>query len=247
VFSAIEKKLIEIGRLKPVEVPKLPQGRKSSVSDDDADAGGADHHISEDVGTAYYITYEDAAGEISHRRVIVRKVSKNSTGNIVLLCYCHERKAVRAFRIDRISEAVDLSTGEVIENLESHLNHICGGEISSRYPVSKTSKILSRFRYQLNILIFLGRCDGRLHPFEMDTIFEYLMNVAFDAEIDEKEVKEFVGHQYPDHDIYFASIEKLKPRQELQRVLRYACRMIQADEIITPDEHRFVEEMQQFL
>jgi hypothetical protein len=247
MLSAIEKKLINLCKLKPLEIPKIPSSRIVNVADDVDDAHEGNEHICEDIGAAYFITYKKSDNSVSKRRVLVRKISKSVDGNVILGCYCYERKAQRTFRVDRVIEAVDLATGEVIQNLIAHLNHVSGGGMAPAHAVSETSKILSKHRYPLNILIFLGRCDGRLHRFEIDIIYQYLMDIAFEASIDEKEVESYIGRHYPDHEVYLASISKLTPKKELQRIAKFACRMIEADEIITPAEHQFVEEMQEHL
>lgn len=55
-------------------------------------------------------TYEDSSGDISYRRVTVHSVS-----SIYLKGECHERRAERTFRVDRvIGELTDCETGEVM-------------------------------------------------------------------------------------------------------------------------------------
>lgn len=56
------------------------------------------------------ITYENSDGEESTRKIAVRKFDGK-----VLVAYCFMRKEERTFYIPRISECVDLSTGEIVQ------------------------------------------------------------------------------------------------------------------------------------
>ncbi len=246
--SDIAEKLLQVGKLKPISAPEIPPGRVVSLTEDDDIEDEINASIAQDVGAAYFITYIKSNNASSKRRISVKKVSKNAKGNIMLNCYCHERKAFRSFRADRIQEAIDLATGEVIVDFLQALNNATGSHIATdREAPSVTALALSKCKHALNILVFLGRCDDRLHPFEIDIIAQYLMNQFFDANLIEQEIYDHLNRLYPDHETYISSIEHVHKHENLPRLMRFACQMIQADEIITDEEHKFVEEMQQYI
>lgn len=62
----------------------------------------------------FLIHYEDAQGNVSEREINVRAVT-DKNGVTYLKAYCHARRAMRTFRLDRVIEVVDLGTGEVID------------------------------------------------------------------------------------------------------------------------------------
>lgn len=65
----------------------------------------------------FEITYENSDGETSKRKIAVRRFDGK-----VLVAYCFMRKEERTFYIPRISECVDLSTGEIVQgDLRSYL------------------------------------------------------------------------------------------------------------------------------
>ncbi|WP_350649604.1 WYL domain-containing protein [Pseudomonas sp. HY13-MNA-CIBAN-0226] len=58
------------------------------------------------------LAYRDADGVLSDREVMVSRYVSDGDGYIV--AFCRLRKDSRTFRLDRIIEAVDLETGEVL-------------------------------------------------------------------------------------------------------------------------------------
>lgn len=69
-------------------------------------------------GMAMQIRYRDSRGRGSMRRISVISVGGAESG-FLLRAFCHERRAPRSFRSDRIEEAIDLATGEIIEDMTS--------------------------------------------------------------------------------------------------------------------------------
>jgi hypothetical protein len=143
-------------------VPSFPNGRNARTHDAEVDADFTDSITDEESSVrALFIVYEAASGEVSERRITVRQLVGNPPQ--MLLAWCHERKAPRNFRFDRIVEAIDPETGEV-------------------YDVARLGEMLSRdmipvdlaLRRAINILVFLARCDGHEHPREWEAIEESL-------------------------------------------------------------------------
>jgi len=244
MLTEIDRHLLKIAGLKKIAAPAVPRGKKVVLSNDDDYAGSDDDYVvSDDIGRAYFITYKAEDGSESKRRVSVSKVVQTVSGNVNLMCYCHERAAPRCFRLDRISEAINTATGEVIDDFSSHIMAVA---IHKGTFVTATQSVLKKYRHSLNILVFLGRCDNRLIESEIDVVFQYLIKNAFDADLDAKEIREHVLSLYPDTEIFFSSVRNLAQAAK-KDVLRHACQLIQADDEITPDEHTFVQEMQGLL
>ena len=65
-----------------------------------------------------FLKYRDASDVVTDRRVTVFDVERiggaGGSGALALVTYCHERRAARSFRLDRIVEAIDAETGEVL-------------------------------------------------------------------------------------------------------------------------------------
>ncbi|MGE5563141.1 MAG: WYL domain-containing protein [Bacillota bacterium] len=125
---------------------------------------------------AIQIVYVDAAGRESERRVSCRQILARGWPEAVF-GYCHERKAVREFRIDRIRELYDLSTGEQRDPgpyFDALLN--CGA-------LGRKDEVLCDFA---RLLVFMARCDGEYHPLEeaalQDALGRYLRHYGGDDE-----------------------------------------------------------------
>jgi len=70
-------------------------------------------------GDRFEITYEDADGVQTERRINFRKCTSKGDRHYVY-AVCLERKALRTFRSDRILDAVALETGEWIHDPETY-------------------------------------------------------------------------------------------------------------------------------
>lgn len=96
-------------------VPAAPPGFRPSLPAYDSDEEEFDD-LSPDLegvaGTGCNITYEDSGGNVSLRRVTCRKLSDRAAV-LYLQGFCHERQALRTFRVDRMTEVACGSTREV--------------------------------------------------------------------------------------------------------------------------------------
>ncbi len=72
------------------------------------------------IGADFEIEYVNGSGESSRRRIHIQTYN----GSPYLKAYCHLRNEPRTFRIDRIREAIALSSGEVINDLPGYLREI---------------------------------------------------------------------------------------------------------------------------
>lgn len=143
-------------------VPRVPAGEAVILPEADApdEASAAGHRRAEPL--ALFITYVDAAGAPSRRRITVRQLLGKPP--VMLLAFCHERGAMRHFRLDRIEEAVDPETGEV------HALDALGALIEG----AGFAPVDPDLRRAINVLVFLMRCDGLDHPAEWEAIDQAL-------------------------------------------------------------------------
>ncbi len=109
---------------------------------------------------AGYVRYVDAKGDLSERRIVCRAISGYGRAETVS-GWCCERRAPRAFRIDRMQELVCLETGEVLEPYP-HFE-----QMRLMGALKVTDKALSDFG---RVLAFMARCDGEVHPLEAESV-----------------------------------------------------------------------------
>jgi len=143
------------------------------------------------------IEYTDAQGRFSRRRITMRHVD-DTGGTQFLYAFCHERNAMRSFRLDRISCLIS-QDGEVEEAAPwfAHILSISdsarialrepfGGrapqsasEPAIRQPaVSPYTALRREITPALTLLIAAARSDDFLHPREVDRILRYAEDEA---------------------------------------------------------------------
>nr|WP_314432433.1 TerB family tellurite resistance protein [uncultured Brevundimonas sp.] len=150
--------------------PKLP-----AVDSDGGEAPAAVSAIDGDdasalANRAFVIAYVDSSGAESERRIICRQVY--ITGDKTYIqAVCLERQAIRSFRVDRITEVYCGVSGE---DLGAANLIFVGGIARPQRAVPKTNPAVLSGRRALQVLITLARCDGQVHPSEVQVIEEFL-------------------------------------------------------------------------
>jgi hypothetical protein len=230
--------------------PALPAGRKSDVSLSDFEAETGGECIADSISSALFISYKDAKGDISHRRISVRTVNRTDDGDILIKAYCYERRSARSFRADRIIEAVDLTTGEV---LDAPAVLECLGieerELVSGKSRAATNQALRKCRHALNILTYLARCDGHFHHEEENIIIHYLVNECFNCVFDDEFLLRRIRNHYPDTDTFFDSLDYLEENapDSLKKIGKFSAQLVQADGVISIKENEFMTELHGYL
>ena len=78
------------------------------------------------IGLRIRLQYESAQGNVTTRHIIVQELQSNVTksGEVIpayIRAFCEERQDKRTFRLDRVIDAVDPETGEVIDDLGTYI------------------------------------------------------------------------------------------------------------------------------
>lgn len=116
------------------------------------------------------ISYVDG-DEKSTERVIGVIEFDNAPDNSktgLIMAHCEMRNARRTFRYERIERAVDMETGEVINNMQEYLR-----KAWSESPEHAMEQFEEQFQGPLEILLFVARADGRLVAKERAVIIEF--------------------------------------------------------------------------
>lgn len=119
------------------------------------------------VGGLLKLAYEDGTGRATEREVQVRECDTlNSAG--YLTGHCQLRDEFRTFRMDRIKQAIDMETGEVIHDLPAWA--------AARYktsPAYAMEELLSTETDALRALFYIGKADGRFTKKEKAVFLQY--------------------------------------------------------------------------
>lgn len=100
---------------------------KDSIDDEDFDLPGFGEPIWQSTdGIDINLSYTDASGKCTKRRLSLHKIYKDSKTRFYFQGYCHLRKAERTFISDRIKDLHHIN-GEVIE-IPEFINNLSGYE-----------------------------------------------------------------------------------------------------------------------
>lgn len=174
--------------------PAMPPRRRARVVNCDAEAGarnGRDHSAS----WAGFFKYTNGKGEVSERRIIC--IALEGVGEVERFRgRCVETDAFKCFRVDRVSELMDLSTGEFLDPA-SHFE-----ELRRTGALAMRDKALEDIA---RVLVFLARCDGEHHPLEAAALEDAFGRYAFrfggyDHEL-ERAMQRCVGLAPDDEDV----------------------------------------------
>lgn len=182
---------------------------------------------------ALFIEYQDAKGGISRRRIACKgyDVARDS-----IKAFCFERKSPRAFRVDRIREAVAVDTGEVLP-LDIVMQQLRGNAL----PVHD-----ERLARVLTVLVFLMRCDGKAHPAEREVIEDAATAFAMRFDGNDETVERALAASLrtaPDVDDLILALEWIAARTECLPMVRLLLplvdRIVTADGVVTSEEAYF--------
>lgn len=157
---------------------RFQDGRPTISDDEEWLEPPEDSYALEEVLTV--IDYRDARGNVSRRRITLRKLARGPHAPI-LSAICHERRAFRQFRCDRIDGFIDFDTGEVQDCptffREVMLIDLAGLAPTVRRAASQVETALSRarairdeLRAPISVLVGIARSDELFQPEELDTI-----------------------------------------------------------------------------
>lgn len=201
------------------------------------------------------IKYRDAADAISVRRISVNGLARKY-GQLYLSCFCHERRAPRSFRVDRIIDAWDSRTGEIIdiaawaEEIASAAAVEVAQEAAARNgsavkPTSGGRTPYGRCADGLRVLRFLAAVDNHEHRDEMKVIEAYVRVMCDGAAVGLPSVRvdaatqaRWISRQNPTPATFMASARKVfaDSSEHAALVLDCALRVIEADGAVSAEE-----------
>lgn len=194
-----------------------PVVEREVIIDRDADQALALRYILEPF--FWMIEYKDSNGDTTQRRVTMRCVEERGVHQY-LYAHCHERNALRMFRLDRISYLIS-PDGEV-ENAAAWFETTLAGCEATEFTPSPRSHTTKPTKVEIStytalkrhiapgiiLLTAAARSDGILHPREIDRILRFAEDCAFDLRDSGKLPGEI---QSDDFDKLERTVRRLRP------------------------------------
>lgn len=163
--------------------------RMYAPESDDAEPDTSERVAADIEGLTIGILYRDASGRVSDR-VIRCRTLRHSAGGYYLDAECTLRQAARTFRLDRIEEVIDYTTGEAIVDVRGFFANYIELEVDESgerdqpgretrrpnvwlEPTSANPRVAAAFRDGARVLLFIALSDGELHDAEHAFIINY--------------------------------------------------------------------------
>lgn len=187
----------------------------------------------------YRITYTDQRGLTTERDISIKR-AYDDNGKFAIDAHCHLRNAHRSFIEDRIKNAIDLDTGEVVNSVAQHA--ITQYENS---PAGKMWGVIGQEINALYILIFVCRADGRMLRPERTIVADYLKTRYQDTAFDDTELDDAIKSIGTiDHRQFKRTIADMKSAGDIERlrdITNHAKRIVSTQEKIDPLEKASIE------
>lgn len=207
-----------------------------------------------------YITidYRDAANNQTRRRITLIKASKGPKAPM-LSAICHERKAYRHFRTDRIICFID-QDGEIFEptsffretllinlaSLAPDKNNTQKGMTHADPALERARELRDKLRAPLSLLVLAAKADDEFHEEELEVICSYiedeLWDLGTDVTIEElNQLTALVRIMRPTErtiEKHFATVDMMSSGRRA-RFNKALTDLIAADGVIDPMEEAF--------
>jgi len=179
------------------------------------------------------LTYKDANGQVTEREVRVRECDTlNPAG--YLTAHCLLRDEFRTFRMNRIERAIDMETGEVIEDLPAWA--------MARYkasPAYAMEELLSTAADALRAMFYIAKADGRFTKKEKEVFLQYCQAHSGAAHLTLADIDRACATlplpSMQAFKLICGRLAKLDP-QDRETILDACERMIATEKTISPEE-----------
>lgn len=130
--------------------------------------------------------YTDGNGTQTERVVDIRAYEPKGDEGLVI-GHCHFRGATRTFRFDRMRQVVDMETGEVIPNLQQHLNDEWAAS-----PEPILDQLYRDHHDVLKLMLYMAKADGSVRAAEIGVIAQCCQDITGDARVTPDLVKDLL-------------------------------------------------------
>lgn len=181
--------------------------------------------------------YRNGQGDTSRRKMNVHHFIDHVDGIRYVRGLCHARNEERTFRENRMSEVMELQTGEIHKRPSSFFDKYCLFDT----PEKQKLQVL------LHILMFLARADRRFAESEMVVLKTVISDHGPIRDRNKLEVYAFSKNI--DRDEFFEAVDALEKMDAatIQYLVDRADEIIKSDGRVTPKEREMFAALKQFV
>lgn len=182
----------------------------------------------------YKIKYEDQDGLKTERVVQIKRVYENN-GKYALDAHCEFRNAHRTFINERVQQAINVETGQVVSNLAI--------DALEKYKDSdewKALEAIDKNWFGVALLVFVSRADGQMRKNERLHIASYLRLRSSEIDLDEttldKAIKAIGEPSYKEFKSMVLELKKYDDKEHLKLIFDLSLKIVETQKIIDPME-----------
>ena len=186
------------------------------------------------------IRFQDKDGQRTEREIDLKRFFADETGG-VMWAFCHLRQAHRPFTLSQVSAAIELETGEAVNDLPAWLLAQYKGT-----PRGSADAFINEHEDALRALFFVSKADRALRKSEREHLAEFCKNVGeVSAEVAEVVVQDVSQWSVPTAIGYGKALRALagKPQEYRRRVLKTAKSIIDSDKATVEAEVKAIGRM----
>lgn len=239
----------------PVEIMLAEQDEEDLLA---GHAGGAE-------GQSFVIEYVDSQGATSTRRVTVWALGEGAGGIPVLDGFCHERKAERRFRVDRIKACIDYD-GTVHSDVPAFLADTFGMDLARARAIAGTvvgaamaddgdaesdwPRIRALIKPHATLLSALSISDGAMSDREIAIAVEHCATLSEISDDDFAaahipKIQAYIRRLRPTQDSLLAACHEIAKSgpAEITDLLIAALALIDVDGVRDPEEIAMIDKL----
>lgn len=219
---------------------KPPEWSPSLPEEEDEPPVAASPEISI-AGHSCIVTYVDSRGRPSTRQLTCTRL-EDAQGVQYLFAWCLHRQAHRRFRLDRISEVSDAVSGETLGDGPGYFGQFGQWHVQdSRLHWGLAPKQYADLRAGLIVLMFMARCDKRVHLTELEVVEQlataFWLRCETLADLPLDDIVRAADRLAPDSESFFVALERARQAPALAKIiLPYMERVMVADGHLDPRE-----------
>jgi len=202
-------------------------------------------------GVACILIYQDSKGRNSERLITCQRYDLHNDSPY-LWGFCHMRKAVRQFKIDRIQEIFDPESGAAFSSVNAFFEQFAFDNTHKSKPgwgLNVTQK--ADFSALLNANVFMANCDEEFHPLERlsleNVITKYWLRYEVRHEPDFESIMRHVDKLAPDAETFWVALHRIAEDARLIRILKETVSdTIASDGIIADEEFYWGSKIDEF-
>lgn len=178
-------------------------------------------------------SYRDASGSSTERLVDIKECDTTNPAGY-MIGFCRLRNAIRTFRMDRASRAIDIDTGGLIPSLTEF-----AAKKYNESPISSIDNLFNNSSDSLRALFYIGKADGRFTQKEKQIFLAYCQKASGDERIDMEQIENACKYlAAPTKQAFKLICGRLAKLDEAERiaVLNATAAMIATEKTISGEE-----------